>query len=319
MKRFASLLLAIVPLLTASPTRADPPRVVVSIAPLHALVSGVMQGHGRPHLLLRGGASPHRYALRPSDARALQDADLVVWVGPMLETFLARSLADADQRLLTLAETPDLRRWPVRRSDAWQSADDGHDHGHDHDHDHGAGDDHGTAPAADEDPHYWLDPRNAQAWVAAIKERLSALDPDGAERYRANAADYTAELGRLDEALAAQLAPLRQRPYLVFHDAYQYLERRYGLNALGSVAIASGRQPGLRHVLEIRRLLQDSGAVCLFSEPQFEPRLARRLVEDTTVRLAVLDPLGADTEPGAGHYPALMRGLGQALHDCLKP
>ena len=246
----------------------------------------------------------------------------MVWVGPEVENFLAASL---QQRLpeigvLSLGEVPGMVRWPARQGGLWLT--------HQHQAEEQADAEHGEHESGDQghdhvahaiDPHYWLDPRNGRLWLAAIGERLARLDPPGAAGYRRNAASAMAELERLEQVLSQHLAPVRERPYLVFHDAYQYFERRFGLHPAGSISVTSGHAPGLRRVLEIRRRLTESGADCLFSEPQFEPRLAARLVEGTRVRLGQLDPIGADTPTGAGHYAELLGGLATALLDCLGP
>jgi zinc transport system substrate-binding protein len=298
---------------TAAAGADRPPAVVATIQPIHSLVAGVTDGVTRPTLLLPGGASPHAYQLRPSDARALEAADVVFWVGEELETFLVKPLATlaGNARVIALAEAEGLTRRPGRAGGPWETdAGADHDHDHDHGHDH---DDH------DLDMHLWLDPANAKATTAAIVAALAEADPGHAERYEANGARLAQRLDALDGELRADLAPLAGRPYVVFHDAYQYLEARYGLTPVGAVTLTPDRQPSARRLRALRQRIIDSGAVCVFSEPQFEPSIVATIIEETPARSAVLDPLGADLSPGADAYILLMKRLATALTACLSP
>jgi len=289
------------------PAWAQPPRVVVSIAPLHSLVAGVMAGVEQPRLLLPQGASPHTYAMLPSDARALRDATLVVWVGEGLEAFLRKPLAtlSRDASLLTVAELPGLQLLPAREHADWN--DDHHDHDHDHDH----------SASGQHDWHLWLDPRNAAVIVDAVAERLGRLDPANAARYRDNARALRARLDLLDRELTAALSAVRDQPYVVFHDAYQYFEHRYGLRSVGAITVNPERPPGARRVAELHRKLEAQGVRCLFREPQFESNLVQAIVRGTSVPVGVLDPEGATRQPGPELYFELMRDLAVSLNDCL--
>ena len=293
-------------LLVAGPVHADAPRVVVSIKPLHSLVAGVMKGVGAPRLLVRGVASPHRHALRPSEARALANADVVFWVGETVEHFLVTTLEAARARVVALLEAPDVRVLPAREGGVWKVRGSGRDHDHDHDHGHGH-----------EDGHIWLDPRNAIAIAETVARVLAEADPGNAVRYRENAHDLAARLATLENELATTLSPVKRVPYVVFHDAYQYLEARFGLNAIGSVSVHTGRAPGASRLRELRRGIVDSGARCVFREPQFEPGLVRTVIEGTGAAADVLDPLGADIPPGEDAYFALMRRIAGSLASCL--
>ncbi|BBK33087.1 zinc transport system substrate-binding protein [Stella humosa] len=284
--------------------------VVTTVKPIHSLVAAVMAGGDAPHLLIGGTASPHTYALRPSDARRLEAADLVVWVGPTLETPLARPIASLarPERVLTLTRADGVHVLDAREGGPWEADD--HDHGHKH----------GTKGAAEEsDGHLWLDPTNAAAIAVAVAERLAGLDPGNAARYRANAERLRTEVAALDQDLAHRLAAVRQRPFLVFHDAYQYLEQRYSLTAVGAIAISPERKPGARRIQALRRRVAETGAACVFSEPQFDAGLVATVTEGTKARTAVLDPLGASLKDGPALYPALMRAITGALAGCLAP
>lgn len=278
------------------PALAGSPSVVVSIAPLHSLVAGVMEGAGEPVLLVPAGASPHAFALRPSDAVALQKARLVVLAGAGLERFLDRPLAALSGRaeIVKLAALPGVRL----RELGGHHAHDGHDADH-------------------HDPHIWLDPENAIAIVAALRDILGALDPENAALYRRNAGAMVAALGLLDREIAAQLAPVQARPFITFHDAYGYFAERYRLDPVGTLVLSPDIPPGAARVAEIVRLVRDRKAVCVFSEPQFEPRLVTRLAEDSDVRVGIADPLGSGLPTGPGHYAATLRALAGSFRDCL--
>lgn len=298
------LLILFAGLLAARPAHADAPRVVASIVPLHSLVAGVMKDVDAPHLLIRGGTSPHHHALRPSQARALADADAVFWIGEPVEHFLIAPLGAAKARVVALLEAPDVHVLPAREGGTWETGGNGHDHDHGHGHGH-------------EDGHIWLDPRNAVAIAGTVAQVLAEADPENAIRYRENAHDLAARLAALEKELATTLATVRQAPYVVFHDAYQYLETRFGLNAVGAISVHTGRAPGASRLRELRREIVDSGVKCVFREPQFEPKLAQTITEGTGAAVDVLDPLGADVPPGEDAYFTLMRRIAESLVTCL--
>lgn len=288
------------------------PAVVVSIAPIHSLAAMAMDGIAPPKLLLPSGASPHGYALKPSDARDLSRADLVVWVGPALESFLVKPFATLvpQDKQLALMDSPGVKKRPVRSGGTWQSESGDAHSGHENQ-------DHGTHAAAGSDPHIWLDPMNGIGIIEAVAERLARIDPRNAGRYQANARSAAARLRRLDAALAVGLAPVRRVPYIVLHDAYGYFEARYRLNAVGSIVVAADRRPGIRRLQEIRARLKSTGAACVFAEPQFSPAIAATVVEDTGARVSVLDPLGVDLAAGPNLYENLLNRLADSLHKCL--
>ncbi len=306
------------------------PTVVATIKPVHALVAAVMGDVGTPHLLVRGGGSPHAYALKPSDARALQDASLVFWVGPELETFLEKAMETVPKsaRLVTLTEAPGLRLLEARTDAVWQHEEHGHEeHGHEehgedraeHGEDHAEhADEHHDHAHGTHDMHIWLDPENARAMAEAIADALADADPTRADVYRTNAKQLSDRLAALDKTLHERLEPVEGKPYVVFHDAYQYFEARYHLSPAGAVTVSPDVRPGAERLREIRAEIKERDAVCVFSEPQFEPKLVRVVVEGTSARTAVLDPLGADLTDGADLYFELMSGLATSLADCLQ-
>lgn len=309
MLKAAFAVAAMMPALIVPAGAAATPKVVVTIKPLHSLVAGVMAGVAEPTLLIRGGASPHAYALRPSDARALAEADLVFWVGEALERFMAKPLASLGPaaRAVALWDAPGLALLRARGAGAW-----------DQDRHEGEGDP--PAPdEADHDPHFWLDPTNARTVVAAAVSALSEIDSAHADLYRANGATLVVRLAELDRTLRAELAPVRDRPYVAFHDAFQYFERRYRLNGVGSVVVSPGRPAGAKRVRRVQEKIRSSGAACVFIEPQFAPGVARTLVAGTPARLATLDPVGANLAPGPDAYFQLMADLAGALRRCLAP
>ncbi|MGH6912932.1 MAG: zinc ABC transporter substrate-binding protein, partial [Geminicoccales bacterium] len=242
----------------AAPAWADSPDVVVSIKPIHSLVAGVMRGVGEPTLLIEGAGSPHTYSLRPSEARAIEQADVVFWVGEGLEAFLAKPLAmlASDARLVGLGAARGVALLPTRSGGIWQEDHDQDEAEHaEHEAHHGDAE-HGHRHRAS-DMHVWLDPQNAKAMVDAIATTLAETDPDNAGAYEGNAARLRQELDRLDQKLADTLAPVGDRPFVVFHDGYQYFEKRYRLNAIGSISVGPDRRPGARRLEEIRDTLEE--------------------------------------------------------------
>ncbi|MFP4271266.1 MAG: zinc ABC transporter substrate-binding protein [Alphaproteobacteria bacterium] len=297
--------------LAAGAAASPAPPVVATILPIHGLTAAVMEGVGEPRLLLPPGTSPHAYSMKSSDAAALEDAELVIWVGDALETFLARSLDNlaGDARRLALLDAPGVELRHFARGHA--------DHAHgDHDHADDRADDH-AADRGDVDPHIWLSPTNAAAMTRAIAAALAELDPANGDTYRANAAATVDEIEALERALEVELAPVRDVPFIVFHDAYGYFEDAFGVRDVGAVTLSPDQSPGTAHVAELRRTIRAAEAVCVFAEPQFEPQLVETLAAGTDVRTGELDPVGADLEPGPDAYVQLMRELADDLVDCL--
>ncbi|MCA3450186.1 MAG: zinc ABC transporter substrate-binding protein [Rhodobacter sp.] len=304
---------------------AEVPRVITDIPPVQALVAQAMGDLGQPVLLLDKGADAHSFQLRPSQAAALAEADLVVWIGPEMTPWLDRALgglaADVAQLRLLKAEGTDLRSYGDGAAPADDSHADGegHDHaadppaedghGHDHDHEH----DHAHEGV---DPHAWLDPGNARVWLGVIAAELARLDPANAATYQANAARADAEIAALDTRLDAALAPVRDTPFAVFHDAYGYFADHYGLTIAGTVAVGDAAPPGAAHLAALQARLEK--AQCIFPETQHDPKLVQTIAADTGLRVGgALDPEGAGVEPGPQGYGAILSGLADTLIACL--
>lgn len=352
----------------AAPAAAET-SVAVTIAPAHSLVARVMAGVGEPALIVRPGASPHGYAMRPTEAAALNDAQVVFWIGEALENWMEGPLEtlSADALVVELAAVDGLTLRESRSGGVWEGhdhhdhgddeghddhedhddhgdhdhedhAEDGHDeHAHEDHDDHGhEADDHEAHDHEDEehedeehagdhdehaheglDPHLWLDPENAKVWLTAIAATLGEADPANAATYAANAAAARAEIDALTTELDATLAPVRDRPFIVFHDAYQYFEARFGLNGAGSISLGDADRPSPARVEAVRDRVRALGRVCVFSEPQFAPKLVATVTEGSEARTGEIDPVGAALAPGASLYPQLLRAMAAEFVRCL--
>lgn len=320
---------------------AEVPQVVTDIAPVHSLAAMVMGDLGAPDLVLPPGASPHGYAMRPSAARALQEADLVFWVGEALTPWLARPLTTLPDhgQTVELMELPGVTHLAFRQGaelevhhlpgqeedhdhEEGHDHEDGHDHDDGHDEDHAEHDDPGVEPGHEGhvheglDPHGWLDPENARVWLTGMAEALAAADPENAATYRANAeaarADLAAQSARIAEELAAA-APIR---FLVYHDAYQYFENRFDLTSAGAVTDSDATAPSAARVAALRDKVSAAGVDCLFTEPQFGAGLAGSVFEESDGKLVEIDPLGSALSAGPDLYPALLEGMAQSFLTC---
>ena len=303
-----TLLLALIFIFTGtSMAVAENPKVVASVKPIHSLVAAVMGDTGNPELLVSGGASPHTFTLKPSHAATLTNADLVFWVGPDLEGFLINPVANLveEQASIPLARSQGIEFLEAREGGVWEP--------HHHHEEHGEEDE--DTDEHQSDPHIWLDIDNALVLITEIETRLATTYPSLAPVFSKNAMDLRAELQQLDIELKNQLNPVRTQPYIVFHDAYQYFEKRYGLSPSGSVTANPEVRPGARRISDLKNA--SDGAICVFAEPQFEARILQLLTEDDGVRLGYLDPLGSALPQGADHYAATLRALATSISDCL--
>ncbi|MCL3881412.1 zinc ABC transporter substrate-binding protein [Marivita sp. GX14005] len=308
-------LIAFAALAIAQSARAEVPRVVADIAPVHSLVAMVMDGIGTPDLLIEQSAGPHTNAMRPSAAASLQNADLVVWIGKELSPWLTDPLGAlaGDAERLALLDLEDTRRHAFRAANAFASGEHGDHAGHGHD--GHADEDHSHDGV---DPHAWLDPANARQWLTHIARVLSKMDPANARAYEANAARGAAMIADAADTAQAMLAPVQDWPFVVFHDAYQYFEHGFGLRAIGALALGDAVPPGPSRIARIREEIREQGVVCVFSEPQFSDRLVRTVIDGTDARIAELDPLGAALDPGAALYPALILDMAERFRTCLQ-
>jgi zinc transport system substrate-binding protein len=283
------------------------PKVVVTIKPAHSLAAAILEGVAEPKLLLEGAASPHAYSLKPSDAEALAEADAIVRVSDNLEVFLDKAIATlpGKARVIDLEKAPGLTLLPARTigADLRDATTEGGDHGHAH------------GPI---DVHFWLDPANAIQIAAYLADEFAAMDPAHAAQYRANAARLKARLAALDAELKSRFEGLSGKPFIVFHDVTQYLEKRYGLNGLGAVTLSPERPPGAKRLSAIRDKIAAGNALCVFSEPQFPPKLVDMLTEGTATKRGVLDEIGAGLPAGPDQYFALLRADAESLAACLK-
>lgn len=310
--------------LAAAPVMAEVPKVVADTLASHALVSMVMGDLGQPELLLAQGANAHDVQLKPSQARALADADLVVWIGPEMTPWLDRALKGLapDGHKLSLLHSAGTKTFDYGdaaddHGDAHGNDDHDHEHEHehhDHDHDHEGHDHQGL------DPHAWLSPENAQTWLGTIAAELSELDADNAAQYAANAEAAKAKLQALDDRLKAQLEPLKDRPFVTFHQAYGYFTRHYGLKDAGAINWGDATSAGAAKLQSLTETLKEGQIACVFPEAQHDPVQAERLTAASGVKLGpALDPEGSSLTPSADAYETLLQNMADGLTACLKP
>ncbi|MEX6678957.1 zinc ABC transporter substrate-binding protein [Pseudomonas sp. W2Oct36] len=279
-------------------------RVLTSIKPLQLIAAAVQDGIAVPEVLLPPGASPHNYALRPSDVRRVQEADLLYWIGPDMETFLPRVLSGRSKASVPVESLPGMH---LRHFTA--SAEHHDDDEDEHDHDHRPG---------SVDAHLWLSSVNARVIAAKMAADLSQADPANAARYESNAKAFDARLDALDAKIKQRVAGISGKQYFVFHEAFDYFEEAYGLKHAGVFAVSSEVQPGAQHVAAMRARLTEFGKTCVFSEPPLRPRLADTLSAGLPVKLAELDGLGGYTPATAEGYEQLMSKLADDLAGCLE-
>ncbi len=314
------------------------PAVVASIKPLHSLVQGVMGGTGQARLLLEGDASPHGFSFKPSQIKMLHDADVVFYVADALESFLPDALAvlPAHVRRVPVVEKASLTTLEGRKGGAWEAhghhghRDEGHrghkDEAHGHRgearHGHRSGEHHGhrhekRAHDCGGDMHVWLDAGNAKEIIHVVASELGAVHPENRSSYERNARALIARVDVVDVELKNELAGVKDRPFIVFHDAYQYFERRYGLSGVGSITLEPNESPSANRIREIREKIKTAGVVCVFREPQFSDKLVRTAVQGDGIKIGTLDPLGSGLEGGPDLYFDLLGNLGKEFKRCL--
>ena len=293
-------------LLVAATAQAEV-RVLTSIKPLQLIAAAVQDGVGTPDVLLPPGASPHNYALRPSDVRRVREADLLYWIGPDMESFLPRVIQSRSSPAVAVQSLPGLH---LRHFAADNASHDDHAHdANEHDHDHMPG---------SLDSHLWLSSANARVIALKMAADLGAADSANASRYKQNAEAFAQRLDALDARIKSRVSGVAGKPYFVFHEAFDYFEDAYGLKHAGVFAIAAEIQPGAQHVAAMRERLKEAGKTCVFSEPPLRPRLAQTLTAGLPVKLAELDALGGYTEATAEGYEQVLQKLGDDLAGCLE-
>ncbi len=264
------------------------PSVVVTIKPLHSLVAAVMEGVSDPYLLLKRGQSAHHLTLKPSQAKEIHNADLLIWVGPAFENFLSKTVKNKALPSLSLMSVDGVQLLSVR----------------------------GDAHNAEIDGHIWLNPINAIGITRAVVDRLAVIDPINSQIYRENGKRLVRKLMDLDERLEAQLKPVQDRPYIIYHDALRYFEWRYGLKG-GAVVQHSELQLSVKDVIRVKRFIVENGVNCLFHEPGLQPRLLAVLIGESGVKKRIIDPMGIKIKAGVGGYFTILENIAQTFEHCL--
>ena len=309
-------------------------KVVTSIKPIHSLAAYVMDGVGKPNVIVDGYNSPHGFSLKPSHAKMIENADLIIWVGEDLEAFLEKPLNTIAKKSVNIEimDLKGIKKLKFREKNIFEGHDDhghGHkeekhdDHGHkehkehdDHGHKKEKHDDHGHEGHAhgEHDPHVWLDPMNAKVIIKEIENQLVKLDPDNSSKYKSNSKKAQSELDNLIKNLKKELkGNLR---FVVFHDAYQYFENRFGIKVLGALTVNPDVLPGAEQLSKIREVIEHEKVNCLFSEPQFNPAIIKSIAKDTKIKTGVLDPLGATLDKGKGMYSELLQSMYASFKGC---
>jgi len=290
---------------------SDTPKVAADISPVHSLVSRVMLGVGTPDLIVQAGASPHGYTLRPSEAKALQDAQVVFWMGESLSPWMEGALdtLSSDAIIITLLERDETILMEFREGALFEEHDDD-DHGDEKYDDDG----HGSY-----DPHAWLSPDNARIWLNLIASQLSIVDPENAGTYFANAAAARLEIEALTTEVNSLLEPIRGKKFIVFHDAYQYFEKAFDLSASGAISLGDASKPSPARIAEIQGRIQEESIDCVLSEPQFNKGLVATVVTGSNAKTSVIDPLGVELTPGLDLYSELIRNMTKTLVNCFEP
>ena len=296
------------------------PKVIASIVPVHSIVASVMGDVGTPELLLSGKNSEHTATLSPQQLSDLGKADAVFMIGSGLEHKLGQvsgSDAVGGKKFTSLSEAAGIKTLPVRQGGTFEVHEEHEGEAHEGEaHEGKEHDDHDEA-ILKFDPHVWLDPENAKAMTNAVAADLSKVDPGNAKTYEANAKAYVASLDQLTAEIGADTKPLQNKPFVVFHDAYQYFEKRFGLTAVGSISDISASAPSAKRLNEIRSKLEETKAICVFREPQFDAKYVIVVLEGSQAKQGVLDPIGSDITPGPKAYAELLTRLAKGAKDCL--
>ncbi len=296
-------------------------KVVTTIKPLHSLISRIMETRGEPQLIIEGTNNPHTFVFKPSHAKMIEEADIIFWIGEDLEAFMEKpldSLAEKAQ-VISFMELSSIEKLKFREKNIFDDHD-GHEdehEGHEDEDDHGHKDDHKDAHAhahGEFDPHIWLDPENAKEMVKIIRDELIKIDPDGQRQYSVNTAGATLELDNLINSVEKELS--KDISYIVFHDAYQYFENRFGVIPAGALTLNPDVLPGAKQIADIQDVINDKGIKCIFSEPQYNPKIIETIGNDMKISTGVMDPLGAYIDAGPSMYSDLINGIANSIKDC---
>ena len=307
-----TLFSAIFGLLLSGTASANVPKVVTDIPITHSLVTRVMAGIGMPDLIVDRGASPHEYSLRPSNAASLEVADLVFWISNGLTPWLddALNTLARNAKVIELMDAKGATVLSFREGATFET----HSHQHKHDEDKHDEDEHATGNV---DPHGWLDPYNGRIWLDVIATALSKIDPTNSDIYFANATQAKADIDTVISELEATLAEFRGTNFIVYHDAYQYFEKRFDVLAAGSISLGDVSDPSPARIAEVRKKVEELGIICVFSEPQFNSELVRTVSDGVSVKTRVIDPLGTQFTLGPDFYLNVLRGIAQSMASCL--
>ena len=277
--------------------------IVVSIKPLHSLVSAVTEGSNSVSLVIDSSMTPHNFALKPSHAKLLNNAKVLFYIDDEFESGLKKTVKGLPKsvKVIRVSKMKKLRLLSTRADDNWEE--DGHDH---HDHGHSSN-----------DLHFWLDPNNAIEIVKSITQELSAIYPENINIYKKNAKNIIKEIKTTDLLIKSMLEPVRNKPYIVFHDAYQYFEKAYSLKSVGSILVDPELPASAKRIIKIRSKIKSLNAHCVFKEPQFRAKIVKTVIDGTTTKIGILDPLGADIKSGPGMYTNLLKNIAENLNACL--
>ena len=291
-------------------------KVVTTIKPLHSLIANVMEGIGEPALILEGSTSPHSFILKPSHARLLEEADIIFWVGEDIETFMGKPLESIAKNAekITFMDLDSITKLPFREENIFEKHEEHNHDEHDEHDEHEKHDEHDSHGHGEFDAHIWLDPMNAKEMVHEISHELSALDPANKEKYNANADKTIIAINQLIKDTDQTIN--KDARFVVFHDAYQYFEKRFGISSSGALTLNTDVLPGARQISDIQHLIEEEGINCIFSEPQFNPKIIETIAKDTNIQTGIFDPLGANIDSDKYLYFNLISNLANKLKDC---
>ena len=274
--------------------------VVTTIRPLHSIVSNIMQGVGTPKLLMRTTVSPHDFTLKPSNIRTLNQADIIFWIGPSLETRLAKSIRNAGKsvHVVELMKSPKIKTLDIRATE------DAHDHGHNHNHD-----------AAD--PHIWLNTQNAIAIASSVRIAMSKLDPNKEEIYTKNFNKFAARMAQIQESIRSKLKTVLKERFITYHDSVHYFEEEFGIDGHGAVAPSTEHRPGAKRISDLRKMIKAKNIACIFSQPYYNQKILQSIAKRSQAKIASLDTIGHSLKPGSKLYEDLMLNISNSIHNCL--